>query len=1261
MSGNVNYRIRLLFSTLALIEAENPVLLEGETWTEKDASTGQSTGRRKVGDGVTVFTSLPFEPGGSGGSGDVEGPASSVDGRAALFDGTTGKLLKQSAAAPVLEGDARLTDARTPTAHNQAASTISDSTTAGRALLTAADANAQRTALGLGTAATTAATDYAPAAQGVTNGNSHDHNGGDGAQIAYSSLSGLPTLGTAAATDSTAYAAALTTNASVTAGTNSQGQGPLTADLNIITSTPNNPSAVTLPTAAVNEAPVVIVNRGTNPVNVYPASGAQIDTAGANNPYSLAVGARFDVVASSSTQWQSSSVERTSVAFLAGTGTGVNTALAVNVGTAGAFVVLNGAGGTPSSLTLTNATGLPPGGLTMATARLLGRSTAGSGVAEEISIGTNLTLSGGVLNASGGGATNLSIANRGTTTLDVASDTGTDATIPAATTSLTGLLTSADKTKLDGIATGATANATDAALRDRATHTGTQGVATITGLGSLATLSALGNISSAGAIGSTATLPVITTTGGVLTTGTFGTAAGSFCQGNDSRLSDARTPLSHTHGNISNAGAIGSTANLPIITGTSGVLQAGSFGATANTFCQGNDSRLTTDLAYTASTRLLASSTGADVTLPLFGSTDAGLTPASGGGTSNFLRADGTWAAPAGGSATDLTYTASTRLLASSTGTDVTLPLVSTGDAGLAPASGGGTSNFLRADGTWAAPPGGGLTDGDKGDITVSGGGATWTIDNGAVTLAKMQDRATQRVIGRNSAGSGVPEEVSLSQLLDWASSTRGALVTRGASGWVGFAPPADNSVLNHPGGTADVQWLARSAIALTSAGLGQFAEASTAASDLRFILTAGAQTGNGALYFQNGNLGTPSGGTLTSCTGLPLSGLAQSSATTGQVPTWNGTTWAAQTPSGGGSLTVQDEGSNLSTSVTTINFTGSGVTATGTSTVTVNVPSGSASAGGSTTQVQYNNAGALAGAANVEIKSENLQLTAPGSTPGAADASSIIVYPVSKADRFMAAMRGPIGSACLLQPSLFSNDVMMFNPQSGTVGTGGNAFQTAWTSSGTVTHPAPSITTVYSRARRTNYNNVGTTTNQQLGVRMNTTSEMAYVMGNAAGVGGFFYFARFGIGAWPAATVRLFAGLQGNAATTSICTSDTVANNTVGLWHDTTDPSGGSGAFNLVTRNGSTTTKTPINLANNIASTTLYEWMMYCEPNGSEVFYRLDDLANGVSYTGSTTSTLPVNTVYMSPQCQMSNGTAHTTANSVVFAISKIYVEAPF
>jgi hypothetical protein len=50
---------------------------------------------------------------------------------------------------------------------------------------------------------------------------------------------------------------------------------------------------------------------------------------------------------------------------ISGLGTGVATALAINVGSAGAPVVFNGAGGTPTSLTLTNATGYP-GSLTQA-------------------------------------------------------------------------------------------------------------------------------------------------------------------------------------------------------------------------------------------------------------------------------------------------------------------------------------------------------------------------------------------------------------------------------------------------------------------------------------------------------------------------------------------------------------------------------------------------------------------------------------------------------------------------------------------------------------------------------------------------------------------------------------------------------------------------------------------------------------------------------------------------------------------------------
>ena len=56
-----------------------------------------------------------------------------------------------------------------------------------------------------------------------------------------------------------------------------------------------------------------------------------------------------------------------------------------------------------------------------------------------------------------------------------------------------------------------------------------------------------GNLTNDGKLGTTANKPVITGTGGVITTGSFGTSANTFCQGNDSRLSDARTPLAHTH------------------------------------------------------------------------------------------------------------------------------------------------------------------------------------------------------------------------------------------------------------------------------------------------------------------------------------------------------------------------------------------------------------------------------------------------------------------------------------------------------------------------------------------------------------------------------------------------------------------------------------------------------------------------------------------------------------------------------------------
>jgi hypothetical protein len=81
-----------------------------------------------------------------------------------------------------------------------------------------------------------------------------------------------------------------------------------------------------------------------------------------------------------------------------------------------------------------------------------------------------------------------------------------------------------------------------------------------------------------------------------------GSTSSTVCIGDDARLTNNRDPNSHTHGNITNAGAIGSTSGLPIKTGTSGVLEAGAFGTSAGQFAEGNHSHAWDDITSKPST-----------------------------------------------------------------------------------------------------------------------------------------------------------------------------------------------------------------------------------------------------------------------------------------------------------------------------------------------------------------------------------------------------------------------------------------------------------------------------------------------------------------------------------------------------------------------------------------------------------------------------------------------------------------------------------
>lgn len=284
------------------------------------------------------------------------------------------------------------------------------------------------------------------------------------------------------------------------------------------------------------------------------------------------------------------------------------------------------------------------------------------------------------------------------------------------------------------------------------------------------------------------------------------------------------------------------------------------------------------------------------------------------------------------------------------------------------------------------------------------------------------------------------------------------------------------------------------------------------------------------------------------------------------------------------------------------------------------------------------------------------LQLPAVAN-PNTAPTDTIYVYARKAAGRVMPKWMSPSGVDTFIQPALFGNRVLSFSPSTGTTGTGAVYGGPSWSSNGTVSHPNPATTApaISNQLKRTRYANVATTTNQQLGPRFNAASEQQFWRGNAAGLGGFFFFTRFIVELIPAATIRIFAGLS-STATGSVVTSDTVLANTCGLWHDTTDE---INRFNFVTKDASTATKQTITLNNNIVAGNTYDFYMWCAPNGSTLYWRLDDVVNNVIYENNTSTTLPVSTAFMQPQVQMSNGTANVTVTTVAIGVVGIYVEA--
>lgn len=175
--------------------------------------------------------------------------------------------------------------------------------------------------------------------------------------------------------------------------------------------------------------------------------------------------------------------------------------------------------------------------------------------------------------------------------------------------------------------------------------------------------------------------------------------------------------------------------------------------------------------------------------------------------------------------------------------------------------------------------------------------------------------------------------------------------------------------------------------------------------------------------------------------------------------------------------------------------------------------------------------------------------------------------------------------------------------------------------------------TNLFTSIRRRGYDTAGSAASTA-GTTHNNTQ---WWRGNAAGLGGFTFRARFGFATANTTNKQAFIGMRASSSVISGNTDPSTLGNTIGFAIDATQTT-----LRFIHNDGSGSA-TSVNLGasfpSNTNSTDMYDVIIKAEANAGTVYYYIVNLSTGAAAWGNTSSDLPSSTTFLCPQFWISNG----------------------